>query len=284
MDARPVLITGARGFVGARAMEMIPNAVACPSALLREGNAEHIAAYVQELAPATIIHTAAISDIGDCERDPEGSRRANVELTVAMARAARAAGAKLVAFSSDQVYTGCAEDGPYSEQLRLPEPANVYARHKLESEARSLDIWPESVLLRAEWMYDMPLYGHKNRGNFLVNTLRAVQTGGKIACSEHVHRGITYVRQVVELLPQAAGLPGGVYNYGSENELTMPQTARALLEALRLGELADRLIEIRPERQHSLWLDCSALRRHGIAFDTTAEGFARCARDYGLSG
>ena len=277
-----VLVTGAGGFVGARAMAMLPGATACPSALLREGDAEKLTAYVCELHPSVIVHTAAISDIGTCERDPEASYRANVLLTEALARAAKASGAKLVAFSSDQVYTGCKDGGPYIETDDLPAPANVYARHKLEAERRALCICPESVMLRATWMYDMPLYGHPNRGNFWVNTMRAAQTGGRIPCFAEQHRGITYVRQVAQLLPQAAKLPGGVYNYGSENELTMPDTARALLDALGLGDRADALIEVHAERRHALWMDCGAIRSHGIAFDTTQEGFARCAADYGL--
>ena len=278
-----VLVTGARGFVGARAMEMLSGATACPSHLLREADEERLKAYICGLQPDIIVHTAAISDIGACERDPEASYRANVQLTVALAKAAKASGAKLVAFSSDQVYTGCAGDGPYGETGELPEPANVYARHKLEAERRALEICPESVLLRATWMYDMPLYGHPNRGNFLVNTLRAARTGGTIPCFEGQYRGITYVRQVVQLLTQTAELPGGAYNYGSETALTMPETARALLRALDMEDRADTLIEVRPERRHALWMDCSAIRSHGIVFDTTEAGFARCVQDYGLN-
>ena len=39
-----VLVTGAGGFVGARAMAMLPGATACPSTLLREGDAEKLTA------------------------------------------------------------------------------------------------------------------------------------------------------------------------------------------------------------------------------------------------
>jgi dTDP-4-dehydrorhamnose reductase len=87
-------------------------------------------------------------------------------------------------------------------------------------------------------MYDMPVYGgdggHVNRGNFLVNTLGAVLHGRPLCFSSGQYRGITYVRQVVRLLDAAASLPGGVYNYGSENSLNMLETAKALLDALGL--------------------------------------------------
>ena len=39
------------------------------------------------------------------------------------------------------------------------------------------------------------------------------------------YRGITYVREAVEQLTQAMKLPGGVYNFGSENDCNMYTTA-----------------------------------------------------------
>ena len=137
-----ILVTGPRGFVGRRIMERFPDAAALPSELSRSADAEGRAAHVEQVHPSAIFHTAAISDIGTCEKDPQASYQANVLLPVALAKAAKATGAKLVAFSSDQVYTGRADGGPFGEDLSLPEPANVYARHKLEAEKRVLDILP----------------------------------------------------------------------------------------------------------------------------------------------
>ena len=272
-----ILIAGAHGFLGARAMERYPSAIGVDSALLRNPG-EELRDFVRMHRPELILNAAAISDIGACEQDPEGSYRANVILPVTLAQAAQEAGAKLVSFSSDQVYTGCEEAGPYAENQTLPEPANRYARQKLEAEQRVLDIHPHGVMLRATWMYDMPLYAHPNRGNFLVNAMKAVGQGRPVRVPGGQYRGITYVRQVVENLDAAFSLPGGVYNYGSENPLTMLETAEALLRALNLKGT----VEDTGERRHNLWMDCGLLHQSGIHFDTTAEGFARCGWDYGL--
>ena len=277
-----ILVTGPRGFVGRRIMERLPDAAALPSELSRSADAEGIAAHVEQVHPSAIFHTAAISDIGTCEKDPRASYQANVLLPVALAKAAKATGAKLVAFSSDQVYTGRADGGPFGEDLSLPEPANVYARHKLEAEKRVLDILPQAVMLRATWMYDMPQYGQPNRGNFLVNVLRSALRGERQTYSRREFRGITYVRQVAEFMEQAARLPGGVYNYGSENSLSMYDTALALLRALGLEDKAEALLCETDQQRRNLWMDCARIRQHGICFDTTAEGFARCVADYGL--
>ena len=132
-----------------------------------------------------------------------------MEIPVWLART----GVKCVMFSTDQVYSGCAGEGPYSEEETAP--SNLYSCHKLEMEERTLDINPDTVLLRATWMYDMPKYGVPNRGNFLVNMLGQAD----ISFSSTQHRAVTYVREVSGWIRQAALLPGGAYNYGSENTL-----------------------------------------------------------------
>ena len=158
------LVTGARGFVGARVMAALDDAVPAPS--LQGLSEDDVRRIVDAAGPDVIFHTAAISDIPTCERNPEASRHANVEIPVWLART----GVKLVAFSTDQVYSGCETAGPYTEEF--VKPANLYAVHKLEMEQRTLECNPATVLLRATWMYDMPMYGVSNRGNFLVNMLR----------------------------------------------------------------------------------------------------------------
>ena len=42
------------------------------------------------------------------------------------------------------------------------------------------------------------------------------------------------------------------------------------------------LLSLTDQQRRNLWMDCARIRQHGICFDTTAEGFARCVADYGL--
>ncbi len=115
--------------------------------LAAAGEAEVRQAVLQQ-RPDAILHTAAISDTGYCADHPEQAYRANVELPVWFARAAAETGAKLVAFSSDQVYAGVTQSGPLPENIPL-QPANVYGQGKLEMEQRVQALCPSAVLLRA---------------------------------------------------------------------------------------------------------------------------------------
>ena len=202
--------------------------------------------------------------------------RANVELPVWLARAAQQTKAKLVAFSSDQVYAGVQQQGPLPETLAL-HPANIYGQYKLKAEQRVLELCPDSVHLRASWMYDLPGYGLPIRGNLPLNLLRAALKGEALRFSRNDHRGVTYVRQVIENLEPAMALPGGVYNFGSGNAENMVCTARQFAETLGIA------VQIEEESWgRNLVMDTTKLERFGIRFDTTHQGIQRCLKDYGL--
>lgn len=274
-----VLLTGSGGFVGARVMaqlagrlELIP----APRGLMARATESDIARLVAETRPDAILHTAALSDTGYCEAHKEESYRANVQLPLWLAKAAAGQGSKLVAFSSDQVYAGVELHGPLSEELPLT-PANVYGRHKLEMEQRVLDALPDAVLLRATWLYDLPGYGLPIRGNLPLNLLHAALHGQSLTFSPGDYRGVTYVRQAVENLLPALELSGGVYNFGSENDLDMLETVWRFCAALQVAP------ELVPgDRARNLSMNTARAHKGGVVFDDTADGIRRCLRDYGL--
>lgn len=257
-----ILVTGATGFVGRKIMETYPDAIPCPS--LRGASEEEVRRIIGESGADAVIHTAAIADTGFCQTHPEDSYQANVLLPLFLAKAAGQA--KLVCFSSDQVYTGTEEAGPYTEDLARP--ANVYGRHKLEMERRVLELVPDAVMLRAEWMYDWYL----KKPNYFMNILNAQ---GPLSFSSCQFRGITYVKEAAENMEQVLRLPGGIYNFGSETTKSMYHITRDFLAFL--GK--DIPLEDGPPR-HDLWMDCGKARALGVTFSAVEEGLRRCAKDH----
>lgn len=259
-----ILVTGASGFVGSKIMQMCKDVIACPS--LRGLSEDEIKCIVEERKVDTIIHTAAISDVGVCQANPEASYIANVQIPIYLAKAAKHA--KLIYFSSDQVYTGVDEEGPYTEDMAKPN--NVYASHKLEMEQRVLDISPDAVMLRAEWMYDYYL----KRPNYFMNILNAKEAVSFSSCQ---YRGITYVKEVAENMEKIIKLPGGVYNFGSETTKSMYEITSEFLAVI--GK--DITVEDAPPR-HNLWINCKKAQKQGIEFSSVEDGLIKCARDYGV--
>ena len=78
-------------------------------------------------------------------------------------------------------------------------------------------------------------------------------------------------------MQKAVHLPGGIYNFGSENTLTMLQTAEWLANILSLDV---KLTDAGP--RHHLWMDCSKLKMQGILFSDTVSGLKQCIKDYAL--
>ena len=259
-----ILVTGPNGFVGEKIMKLCKDVIPCPS--LRTASEEDIRRIVAESGADTIIHTAAISDIGTCQANPEASYRANVQIPVWLAKAAK--NIKLICFSSDQVYSGMEEEGPYSEET--VKPGNLYAEHKLLMEQQVLDIDPDAVMLRAEWMYDY----YEKKSNYFMNILRAKDT---VSFSSRQYRGVTYVKEVALNMEKVMELPGGAYNFGSETTKSMYEITREFLNLL--GK--DVKLEDAPPRQN-LWMNCEKARKLGVDFRTVDEGLKACAKDYNL--
>ena len=260
-----ILVTGAGGFVGGKIMQICKDVIPCPS--LRTLSEDDLKRIIEENEISGIIHTAAISNIGECEKDPEASYYANVQLPILLAKAAK--DRKLICFSSDQVYSGSEEIGPYSEEMA--KPSHVYSRHKLEMEQRVLDILPDAVMLRAEWMYDYNL----KRPNYLMRILQATES---VAFSPQQYRGITYVKEVAQNMERVMTLQGGAYNFGSETSKSMYEITKEFLPLI-----GKRLILEEAPPGHNLWMNCEKARRYGVVFERVEEGLKTCAADYDLS-
>lgn len=282
-----ILLTGARGFVGARVlahMQAAGHRVTCIGSEDLRGpltgdRFDALARRFEQARPDAVIHTAAISDTGFAERSPEESHLANALLPEAMARLSARFGCRLVSCSSDQVYNGSPRILSHREDEPCA-PVSVYGRHKLEGEQRAAQAYPETVSLRLTWMYDLPAYRLHTNDGFPLQLLRAAVQDRPLRFSVSDFRGLTYVRSVAENIEKALELPGGVYNFGSENNLDMYRTALEFSRALGLGERAEKLILPAEGEQRSLAMDGSLLRSRGISFEPTSEGPFRMVKDY----
>ena len=278
---KKILITGASGFVGSRTVTALQGTheliTPCHSELDITSE-DAVESFISRTQPDAILHLAALSNTGYCEEHPQESYLVNVISVENIAKAATFHGIKLVWFSSDQVYNGCCEPGLLSEDMPLS-PENHYGRHKLLAEQRALEICPDSVALRATWMYDSERPGMRTHRNFVLNFQEAIKNGTPLRFATREFRGITWIEDVVRNIPHTFDLPGGVYNFGAENHLNTYETA---LEYARLQNISpDELVIPDPERfpQHIRNLSMSMQKAYEasegkIRFMTTLEGLS----------
>jgi len=106
------------------------------------------------VAPDVVIHCAAMTKVDDCESNRELAFRLNEEGTRNVALACKASGARLIAISTDYVFSGEPPREPWAwSELDIPRPQTVYGASKFAGEQMIQMILPEAVILRIAWLY-----------------------------------------------------------------------------------------------------------------------------------
>jgi dTDP-4-dehydrorhamnose reductase len=148
-----ILVTGAAGQVGARVAEALGGHVVLAAArdALDLADREQVEQVVGEFGPDAIVNTAAMTNVDQCERDPEGALAVNALGVRNLAVAARRAGAHVVHVSTDYVFDG-ARTRPYDEWDTV-NPLSEYGRSKLGGETEVARHAPSSAVVRTSWVF-----------------------------------------------------------------------------------------------------------------------------------
>jgi len=141
-----ILVTGANGLLGQSLLyvaqgrhELLAtgrgpargNHFGFPYAELDTTRPEDFERVLTEFRPDVVIHSAAMTQVDDCEKDPDTCQKLNVDATRHCAEACARHGVHLIFISTDFIFDG--KEGPYSEDA-LPAPLSVYGWSKLHAE------------------------------------------------------------------------------------------------------------------------------------------------------
>ncbi len=276
-----LLITGASGFLGRRAAAFYSETceICAPSRTeLDITDLENVYAVFRRFKPHCVIHCAAVSDLGMCEKDPEGSWRINVDGSRNMAAAAAEFSAKCLLCGSDQVYFGNGIKGPHSEEEPIA-PPTVYGREKKAAEKECLAVNPDCVILRLTWMYDTCTLAPQEHGDFFRTLADRLRTSAPLSYPVYDIRGITDVNEVIRNFKNALELNGGIYNFGSPNHMNTYETVCAMFTALgwNLRSLVKNE-EAFAADPRDISMDTGKLNDSGITFSSTLDALARNGR------
>lgn len=233
-------ITGAGGLVGqhlaryfAQACEV--RALSHQDLDITDGAA--VGAWCERERPDLIVNCAVL-DVDRCEREPQLAEAVNVLGPRHLAKAALAAGAEIVHFSTNYVFDGRAHARVYT-QADEASPINVYGQTKLAGEQAVRAANPQSYVVRTSWVFGV------GKQNFLSTVQRQLRAGQRVRAIADVWASATYVVDLVARVAEVLRHKRyGVYQLVNAG---VPSYYDFAVEAARLvglnDEAATRLIE-----------------------------------------
>lgn len=276
-----LLVTGASGFLGSRTIQFYNGKyeIYAPShGEMDITDADSVYAAFDRFHPDFVIHSAAVSDLAICEKEPERSWKINVDGSRNVASASAKFHAKCLQCSSDQVYFGSKLNGPHREDEET-DPVNLYGKGKKRAEEECLDRNPECVLLRLSWMYDTRTVNAREHDDFFRTMISRLETSDILSYPVYDLRGITDVNEVISNFEKALALPGGIYNFGSPNDRNTYETVLTMFRELKwdVGRLR-RNEEAFASNPRNISMDQKKLNGSGISFSSTLEALVRNGR------
>jgi dTDP-4-dehydrorhamnose reductase len=236
-----VLITGAKGQVGAELIRLAPaefNVTGLGSGQLDISNADQLARTMAQLQPQLIINAAAYTAVDKAESDSERAYAVNRDGTRLLAQAAERSGIPLLHISTDYVFPGDAH-APYTE-ADATAPTGVYGTSKLAGEQALAEHCSRHITLRTSWVF-----GAKGN-NFVKTMLRLGRERKTLSVVADQHGGPTAAASIARALWKVARdytangtLPWGVYHFSGTPSCSWHDFAVAIFEqSQQLGLLA----------------------------------------------
>lgn len=281
-----ILLTGGKGFFCSRLAEYYKDQYEFIITDKEELDiTDEAAVYrcVDENKPDIIIHAGAVAVTDFCNQHPEVAHRINVDAAVTMGRAAKKAGAKMVFISSEQVFNGNRNPGPFTEEDEAV-PNTVYGENKLEAEGLLKEILDELWIVRFTWMFGLPEKGKNMSNGILWETMTKLMRQEQIVASKREFRGMTYVYEMIENFPKLFEAPYGTYHLGSVNNESRYEIVKAIIEELGLGDCLEQVLAEDTvkylDSNRDVRLDTSKAESCGMHWSETREALKKCLSDY----
>ena len=229
-----ILITGTNGLLGQKLVqlliqqgdyEVIATARGTNRLPRAEGYAYHsldvtdrtaVHRLVQELRPDYIVHTAAMTNVDQCESDREACWQLNVDAVQYLIEACQATGAFLLHLSTDFIFDGAA--GPYDEEA-TPNPLSYYGESKLAAEQLLLASAIPWAIARTVLVYGIA--HDMSRSNIILWVKKSLEEGKTIKVVDDQWRTPTLAEDLATgcylIVKHRAG---GIFNISGKDLLT----------------------------------------------------------------
>ncbi len=251
--SKKILITGSNGLLGQKLVELIikdPNYALIATArganrlpknikgyiyeAMDVTNREETLSKIQQLKPDYIIHTAAMTNVDQCETDRDACWELNVRATETLVEASRVNNVFLLHVSTDFIFDG--ENGPYDEEAEA-NPISFYGVSKLAAERM---VFKSANLIRWAVARTVLVYGiahDMSRTNIVLWVKKSLEDGKNITVVNDQFRSPTLAEDLAIgcfLIIQKEAQ--GIYNISGKEVMTPLEMAMRTADFFQLDK------------------------------------------------
>lgn len=183
-----------------------------------------------DFQPEVVIHTAAMTDVDGCERNPGAAYRVNAWGTQNVAVACNRLGAAMVHISTNDVFDGRL-GRPYYEWDR-PSPRSVYAQSKAAAEFYVRSLLNRFYIVRTAWLYA------REGSNFVTKIIAAADRHGRLRVVTDEVSAPTYAPDLAAATSRLIEMDHfGIYHFTNAGMCSRYEWARELLRLAGRGHV-----------------------------------------------
>jgi dTDP-4-dehydrorhamnose reductase len=193
--------------------------------------------------PTVVLHLAALTDMGECEKNPEYAYETNVVGTYNIAKVCREKNIRLIYFSTCAVFDGN-KNAPYSETDSV-HPLNAYGRTKWLGELVVKNIVPDSLIIRTGWLFG----GGKTDKKFAKLCFEKLRRGEEVNAVSDRWGSPTYIPDLLKTIEDLIkNKTNGIVHVVNDGKATYFEIAKVVKE---FGSFAPEIKPVKAEEIES---------------------------------
>lgn len=188
---------------------------------------------ISEEKPDFVIHTAAMTNVDQCEDEKELCDKLNVDAVSYLVKACEQIDAHLIHLSTDFIFDG--EDGPYDEDSVVPNPVSYYGESKLKAENVLFNSTCKWSIARTVLVFGIT--EGMSRSNIILWVKSSIESGKEINVVTDQFRSPTLAEDLAMgcyLIAKKEAL--GIYNISGEEVLTPYEMAIQTADFFKLDK------------------------------------------------
>jgi len=279
-----ILVTGGRGLVGSRVIELLSSSYEFLSLARRDGfdvTAPESFSKFSNQDAKVLIHFAAKTDVDGCESEKDLGKNSeawqiNVEGTRNTANFCLKNNIKIILISTDFVFDGKKSEGEGYTEEDIPSPVNWYSKTKFEAEKVVKEAGLDHIILRTAYPYRKEFAQKKD---FVRIILERLQQGMEVkAITNHIMCP-TFIDDLAPVINKLISIDArGIYHAVGSSPVSPHDAAAKIAEVYNLDKnlikpiSREEYFSGKAERPFNLYLKNDKINSLDLSMSSLEEG------------